>query len=143
MLYEIILLFIMSSSSPNSPSKPSGNESTEVVDGGKGYVHPPEFYHDVNNHGLLFEDVKRCHLTQPLQQLYDRNVPKAKRIIYVISNPPLPFQSDDVDSTFPYFSEGGHDVNDCVGDNVDDDKYGDKVDSSQKVEVAKFKSNKL
>ena len=69
MLYEIILLFIMSSSSPNSLSlsTPPGHESTEVVDGGKGYVHPPEFYHDVNIYGLKFEEVKRCHIKQALQ----------------------------------------------------------------------------
>jgi hypothetical protein len=60
-----------------------------VVDGGKVNVHPPEYYHDVNNCGMPFEKAKRHHLEQALQQVHDRNGPKAKRIIDMILTPPL------------------------------------------------------
>ena len=97
----IVLLFIVSGSSP----KPSGNESVEVADGGKGYVYPPENYHDFVNHGLhlhYFRGGKTSYFEQALQHLNGRNGPKAKRTIDMISNPPPLFESDYDDSTTLY-----------------------------------------
>jgi len=47
-------------------------------------------------------------------------------------NPPLPFESDDDDRTIPYFSDGRDKVHDG-GEKVDDEKNGDKFNSSQKL----------
>jgi hypothetical protein len=47
----------------------------------EGYVYPPLYYHDVENHVLPFKEVKHCHLEQALQQFHDRNGPAAINLL--------------------------------------------------------------
>jgi hypothetical protein len=61
------------------------------------YQHPPSYVHDVDNIGLLFEELKQYHIEQALQQCQDRNGPFAKARIEMIENPPPPFESSDND----------------------------------------------
>jgi hypothetical protein len=61
------------------------------------YQHPPSYDHDVDNIGLLFEELKQRHIKQALQQCQDRNGPLAKAMIDMIENPPPLFESSDDD----------------------------------------------
>ena len=61
------------------------------------YQHPPSYDHDVDNIGLLFEELKLRQIEQALQQCRDRNGPFAKARIEMIENPPPPFESSDDD----------------------------------------------
>ncbi len=63
------------------------------------YQHPPSYDHDVDNIGLLFEELKQHQIEQALQQCHDRNGPFAKARIRMIENPPPPFESSDNDET--------------------------------------------
>ncbi len=63
------------------------------------YQHPPSYDHDVNNIGLLFEELKHCQIEQALQQCQDRNGPFAKAGVEMIENPPPPFESSEDDET--------------------------------------------
>lgn len=119
----------MSGSSPN----PSGNESAEVTTSAKGYVHPPSYYHDVDNHGLPFKEVKHHHLKLPLQQLQDRNGPDAMTIIDMIWNPPPLFSLMTMISTF-LISVMVEMRLTRVEMRLMMSKIGDKVNYSQKVE---------
>ena len=70
------------------PKPPMTVDTKESAASAMVYVCPPEYYHDLDNHSLPFEEVKHHHLEQAVQQLADRNGPKAKRIIDMISNHP-------------------------------------------------------
>ncbi len=59
------------------------------------YQHPPSYDHDVDNIGLLFEELKQRRIEQAFQQCHDRNGPFAKARIKMIENPPPPFESSD------------------------------------------------
>jgi hypothetical protein len=48
------------------------------------YQHPPSYDHDVDNIGLLFEELKQCHIKQALQQCQDRKGPLEKAMIDII-----------------------------------------------------------
>jgi hypothetical protein len=61
------------------------------------YQHPPSYDHDVDNIGLLFEELKQRQIEQALKQCHDRNGPFAKARIKMIENPPSPFESSDDD----------------------------------------------
>ncbi len=61
------------------------------------YQHPPSYDHDVDNIGLLFEELKQHHIKQALQQCQDRNGPLAKAMIDMIENPNPSFESSDND----------------------------------------------
>ncbi len=63
------------------------------------YQHSPSYDHDVDNIGLLFEELKQRHIEQALQQCQDRNGPFAKARIEMIENPSPPFESSDDDET--------------------------------------------
>ena len=63
------------------------------------YQHPPSYDHDVNNIGLLFEELKQRQIEQALQQCCNRNGPFAKARIKMLENPPPPFESSDEDET--------------------------------------------
>ena len=63
------------------------------------YQHPPSYDHDVDNIGLLFEELKQRQIEQALQQCQDRNGPLAKTMIDMIENPPPPFELSDNDET--------------------------------------------
>ena len=103
----------------------------ELAGPAKEYCHPPSYDHDVDNIGLSFEELKRCHIKQALQQCQDGNGPLAKAMIEMIENPPLPFESDDNDKIIDGVKEGEDDevVKKGEEDEVDDSKHGDKVDS--------------
>ncbi len=67
----------------------------ELVAAANEYHHPPYYYKDVDNHGLPFQEVKRCFIEQALQQFHARNCPVAKAWVEMNLNPPPPFESDD------------------------------------------------
>ena len=67
----------------------------ELAAATKEYHCPPLYYHHFDNHGLPFEEVKRCIIEQALQQFHDRNCPMAKAWVEMNLNPPPPFESDD------------------------------------------------
>jgi hypothetical protein len=52
---------------------------------------------DVDNIGLLFEELKQRHREQALQQCIDRDSPFAKAMIEMTENPPPPFESSEDD----------------------------------------------
>jgi hypothetical protein len=60
---------------------------------------PPLYDHDVDNIGLLFEELKQRHIEQALLQCQDRNGPLAKAMINMIENPLSPFESSDNETT--------------------------------------------
>jgi hypothetical protein len=73
--------------------------AVELVASTRQYQHPPSYDHDVDNIGLLFEELKQCHIKQALRQCQDRNGPLAKAMIDMIENPPPPFESSDDETT--------------------------------------------
>jgi hypothetical protein len=73
--------------------------AAEVGASARLYQHLPSYDHDVNNIGLLFEELKQRHIEQALQQCQDRNGPFAKVRIKMIENPLPPFESSDNDET--------------------------------------------
>ncbi len=77
--------------------------------------------------------MKFHNFKQALQHCQDRNGPLAKAFIDINANPSPLFESDENDSTIPYVDDGGDEA-DKVDDKVDDGKYVDKANSSQKVE---------
>ena len=74
--------------------------AAELAASARLYQHPPSYDDDVDNIGLLFEELKQRHIEQALQQCQDRNGPLAKAMIDMIENPPPPFESsDDAETT--------------------------------------------
>jgi hypothetical protein len=74
--------------------------AAELAASARLYQHPPSYDHDVDNIGLLFEELKQRHIEQALQQCQDRSNPLAKAMIDMIENPPPPFESsDDAETT--------------------------------------------
>ncbi len=73
--------------------------AAELATSARLYQHPPSYDHDVNNIGLLFEELKQCQIEQTLQQGHDRNGHFAKARIEMIENPNPPFESSDDDET--------------------------------------------
>jgi hypothetical protein len=73
--------------------------AAELAASARLYQHPPSYDHDVDNIGLLFEELKQRQIEQALQQCHDRNGPFAKARIEMIENPPPPFESSDNDET--------------------------------------------
>jgi hypothetical protein len=63
---------------------------------------------DVDNIGLLFEELKQRHREQTLQQCIDRDGPLAKAMVEMIENPPPPFESSEDDETTNNASIGKH-----------------------------------
>ncbi len=73
--------------------------AAELVASVQLYQHPPSYDHDVDNIGLLFEELKQRHIEQALQQCQVRNDPLPKAMIDMIENPPPPFELSDDDET--------------------------------------------
>ncbi len=72
----------------------------ELAASARQYQHPPSYDHDVDNIGLLFEELKQqSHIKQAFWQCQDRNGPLAKAMIDIIENPPPPFELSDDETT--------------------------------------------
>ena len=70
------------------------NTLAELEASAKEYHHPPSPDDDGKNHGLSFEDVKKCVTEQALQQCHNPTGAWAKEWVEINLNPPPLFESD-------------------------------------------------
>jgi hypothetical protein len=77
----------------------SGEESEEHDSDDVCFYSDDDNDDNVDNIGLLLEELKQQHREQALQQCIDRDGPLAKAMIEMIENPPPPFESSEDDET--------------------------------------------